>query len=226
MEPIVIVLQTFERTANALATIEAAVKHLRYPELQWWIADDSRNDVHGKTVYDRLRALGATIAGGHHLPGATYGENANEGWRNARKISNLAFFLEDDWELRQELDLYRYACLLMECEEVGMVRLGNLNLDIRARTWGYGGAVYWKLDREPHLEGTPVFTGHPSLRHVRYWEAYGEYPEGWGPGDTELKYAYTYRKGYPDDPGIVWPADYPFMGFFGHIGSVKTETLV
>lgn len=225
-EPIVIVLQTFERTENALDTVRAAVKNLRYPDLRWWIADDSRNTEHGQAVYQELLDLGATIAGGHYLPGATYGENANTGWEAARDISRLTLFLEDDWELRQPLDLYPYAKLLMECEEVGMVRLGVLNLDIRGRTWAYDGLVYWKLDQKPHLEGTPVFTGHPSLRHYRYWATYGNYPTDLNPGNTELAYAYKFTQGHPDDPGIVWPADYPASGYFGHIGTVKTETMV
>lgn len=223
-EPIIIVLQTFERTQNALDTIAAARRNLRYPDLRWYIADDSRNTTHGAAV--RAALEGEHVIGGHHIPGATYGENANAAWDTVERESALSFWLEDDWELRAPLDLYRYACLLMETEEIGMVRLGTLNLDIRARTWAHGGHVYWKLDKEPHLEGTPVFTGHPSLRHRRYREAYGRYPEGLTPGETELAYAWQFRMGRQNAPGIVWPADYPAQGLFGHIGSVKTETML
>ena len=69
-----------------------------------------------------------------------------------------------------------------------------------------------------------AFTGHPSLRHARYRAAYGDYPVGLGPGDTELAYAYQYRVG--DGPRIVWPQGYPTGGLFGHIGEVKTETML
>ena len=114
----------------------------------------------------------------------------------------------------------------METTEIGMVRLGTLNLDIRGRTWAHGGLVYWKLDREPHIPGTPVFTGHPSLRHRRYRDAYGEYPVGLTPGDTELAYAWQFRIGSPDAPGIVWPADMGSGTAWGHIGTVKTEDML
>lgn len=224
-EPIVIILQTFERTDVALRTIDAALKHLRYGgDLLWYVADDSRNAEHGEAIRDALHST--NLIGAHHLPGVTYGENSNAAIRAAEQVSDLLLFLEDDWELRETLDLYPYAALLMESPEIGMVRLGNLNLDIRGRTWAHNGLLYWKLDREPHIEGTPVFTGHPSLRHRRYREAYGEYPVGLTPGDTELAYAYQFRLGSPDAPGIVWPADYPPMGYFGHIGEVKTETML
>lgn len=222
-EPIIVILQTFERTDVALRTIAAARANLRYPDLRWYIADDSRNTEHGEVVRAALQGL--HVIGGHHLPGATYGENTNKAIRAAEQESDLLLFLEDDWELRQPLDIWPYAALLMESAEIGMVRLGCLNLDIRGRTWAHGGLVYWKLDHEPHLEGTPVFTGHPSLRHRRYRECYGWYPTGLTPGDTELAYAWQFRVGPQDGPGIVWPADYPTMGYFGHIGSIKTEDM-
>lgn len=222
-EPVVIILQTYRRTDVAIRTVAAARRYLRYPDLRWYVADDGSPEEHWRAVNDALE--GAVVVGGHSLRQG-YGKNANDAWRATDMHAALTLWLEDDWELRQPLDLYAYAALLMETEEVGMVRLGVLNLDMRGRTWGHGGRLYWKLDKEPHIEGTPVFTGHPSLRHRRYREAYGDYPEGLGPGDTELAYAWQFRMGRQDAPAIVWPADYPSGGVFGHIGAVKTETLL
>lgn len=224
-EPIVIVLQTFKRTDVALRTIAAAHKHLHYPDLRWYVADDGSPSEHVEQVVNALHQLDAHIVGGHNER-LLYGGNCNKAWHAADAFSTLTFWLEDDWELRQPLDLYPYAALLMETEEIGMVRLGVLNLDIRGRTWAHGGRVYWKLDKEPHIEGTPVFAGHPSLRHRRYREAYGDYPVILNPGETELAYAWQFRMGPQDAPAIVWPADYPASGFFGHIGQVKTETML
>lgn len=219
-EPITVILQTWERTEYAMRTVVAAKGLLRYPDLRWYIADDGSREEH--VAY--LREL---LPDAHwHSARRGYGANSNVAWQTADNIGALTFWLEDDWELTQPLDLYPYAALLMERSEVGMVRLGNLNLDVRGRTWGHDGRIYWKLDREPHHEGTPVFTGHPSLRHRRYRDVYGPYPEGLGPGDTELAYAYQFRAGHPAGPGIVWPADYPPNGMFGHIGAVKTEDML
>jgi hypothetical protein len=224
-EPIVIILQTYKRTDVALRTIAAAQQYLRYSgDLYWFVADDGSGAEHANAV---MNALGDdTRFCGAHSERRGYGGNANAAWDAADKISPLTFWLEDDWELRAPLDLYPYAALLMETHEIGMVRLGVLNLDIRGRTWAHGGQVYWKLDKAPHIDGTPVFTGHPSLRHRRYRQAYGDYPVGLGPGDTELAYAWQFRMGAQDGPGIVWPADYPPNGLFGHIGAIKTETML
>jgi hypothetical protein len=214
VEPITVILQTFKRTDVALRNGGRPVPI--------YVADDGSPEQHVSAV---LEACGGDLLG-YHTARRGYGGNANAAWEAADDIGALTFWLEDDWELRQPLDLYAYACLLMETEEIGMVRLGALNLDIRARSWAHGGLVYWKLDKEPHIDGTPVFTGHPSLRHRRYRQAYGDYPTGLLPGETELAYAYQFRQGPQAAPGIVWPADYPANGYFGHIGQIKTETML
>ena len=148
-----------------------------------------------------MDALDGVVIVGGHSERLGYGATANKAIQAAEQVSDVLLFLEDDWELRAPLDLWPYAALLMESAEIGMVRLGVLNLDIRGRTWAHGGLVYWKLDREPHIDGTPVFTGHPSLRHCRYHTAYGDYPIGLTPGDTELAYAWQFPDGQPGRAG-------------------------
>src|SRR5690348_9217039 len=111
-EPVVIVLQTFKRTDVALRTIRAAVAHLRYGgSLSWYIADDGSPPDHLRACLDAL--MGANICG-WHSERRGYGANANVAWEEASKIGALTFWLEDDWELTQPLDLYPYAALLME----------------------------------------------------------------------------------------------------------------
>jgi hypothetical protein len=218
-EPITIILQTFKRTDVALRTIVAARQYLHYPDLYWYVADDGSPKEHVEAV---LEAAG--YLAGYHSERRGYGANANAAWDAADKIGALVLFLEDDWELTAPLDLYPYAVLLMEREDIGMARLGYLNPGIRGECVAHNGALYWKLDREPAEHWQLAFTGHPSLRHRRYRQAYGDYPTGLGPGDTELAYAYQYRVG--SGPAIVWPAAYPPNGLFSHIGTVKTETML
>jgi hypothetical protein len=217
-EPITVILQTFKRTDVALRTIRAARDFLRYEDLRWYVADDGSPAEHVQAVMREL------IGAGLHTERRGYGGNANAAWDAADTVGTLSFWLEDDWELTAPLDLYGYAALLMEREDIGMVRLGYLNPGIRGECVGHGASLYWKLDHEPVEHWQLAFTGHPSLRHRRYRQAYGNYPTGLAPGDTELAYAYQYRIG--QGPAIVWPTDYPSGGLFAHIGTVKTETML
>jgi hypothetical protein len=223
-EPIVIIFQTYQRTGYALLTIEAAVKHLRYDgPLLWYVADDGSNEWHPRDVVATLERLGQTIVGFHAVRRG-YGGNANVAWEAARQISPLSLWLEDDWQLSEDLDLWPYAALLMSDPNVGMVRLGYLNPGLRGEIISRQDRLWLDFEREPTDGNQYVFTGHPSLRHTRYWEAYGEYPTGLIPGDTELAYAYQYRIGA--GPKVVWPLDYPPGSLFSHIGSIKTETML
>lgn len=222
-EPITIIFQTFKRTAYALETIAAARELLRYPDLRWYVADDGSPQEHWYAVNRALHDCGAMVIDGHSRRQG-YGKNANDAWLAADVYADLTFWLEDDFALAQPLDLYVYAALLLERPDIGMVRLGYINPDYLGPTIEHDGWRYHTLDRTPPDTSRYAFTGHPSLRHRRYREAYGLYPEGLTPGDTELGYAYQYRVG--DGPLIVWPADYPTDGYFRHIGEIKTETML
>lgn len=218
--PITICFLTYARTDYALATIRGVRTYLRYPDLRWYVADDGSREEHVEAV---MQALDGELIVGMHSVRRGYGASANRAWTRANEISPLSFWLEDDWELREPLDLWPYAALLMEDDSVGMVRLGVLNPEIRGSTFDHGGATYWRLDRIPARDGIPVFCGHPSLRHNRYQVSYGKYPEHLAPGDTELAYSYQYRIGIGSS--IVWPSEVPGRGVFGHIGTIKTEHL-
>lgn len=126
--------------------------------------------------------------------------------------------------LTQPLDLTPHAYALMDSERMGMVRLGYIDGSKIESVQEFAGRRYHTIPRDWPDTSFYAFTGHPSLRHRRYREAYGDYPVGLGPGDTELAYAYQYRVG--SGPLIVWPEGYPEQGYFAHIGQIKTETML
>jgi hypothetical protein len=219
MEPITIILQTYKRTSYALATIAAARELLHYGgELRWYVADDGSSIEHIFKVWDMLSDLG--VAG--HTQRRGYGGNANAAWDAAQ--SELTFWLEDDFVLREPLDLTPHAYALMDSANLGMVRLGYINGARLEPPLDFNGRRYHTLPRYWPDTSFYAFTGHPSLRHSRYRRAYGGYPEGLAPGETELAYAHQYQIAM-DGPLIVWPEGYPAHGYFAHIGSVKTEDL-
>lgn len=214
--PIVIIFQTYARTDYALATIAAAKANLRYSDLRWYVADDGSAPEHVDAV---LTAIGDPI--GFHSERTSYGRNTNRAIAAAMEISSLYFCLEDDWILQEPFDLWRYADLLLSVEDIGMVRLGYLNAGLTGTLEGLRDQLYWRLDDTGGRDRSfYAFTGHPSLRHRRYHETHGLYPEGWQPGETENLYASQYARGRGAD--IVWPAALGIAGPFGHIGAVKS----
>lgn len=219
MEPIIVILQTFKRTEYALATIAAARELLHYEGyLVWYIADDGSPIEHVRAVEDAAEPAGI------HSARRGYGANANAAWHGVDHWSSLTFWLEDDFVLRETLDLTPHAYALMESEDLGMIRLGYIDGAKLEPAQSFAGRRYHTLPREWPDASFYAFTGHPSLRHARYRAAYGEYPVGLGPGDTELAYAYQYRIG--SGPLIVWPEGYPTEGTWAHVGAIKTETML
>jgi len=225
MEPITIILQTYRRTEYALATIEAARELLHYEgPIGWYLADDGSGSDHFRAVYDAIKQEGTWFIGNHWMRRG-YGGNANAAWDAANHVGALTFWLEDDFMLREPLDLTPHAYALMDCPELGMIRLGYIHHERLEPARFFAGRRYHTLPRYWPDTSFYTFTGHPSLRHKRYRTAYGDYPEGLAPGETELAYAFQYQ-GATDGPLIVWPEDYPTAGLFAHIGSIKTEDML
>lgn len=210
-DDVTIVFLTYERTPYALRTIESTRRNLKGANFHWFVGDDGSSGDHLKAVESALSGEQIIeISSFRH----SYGASANRGWRAANEIGPLTFWLEDDWELEREFDLSRYIKLLKSNLDIGMVRLGYLNINMYGKSFGHEGSMYWLLNR---AADSYVFTGHPSLRHRRFFDAYGNYPEGLKPGETELSMALQFRTSA--GPAIVWPAALGEYGVFGHIGT-------
>jgi len=220
--PIVVVCLTYQRTAYAVKTIRAFRQLARYDDLRWYVADDGSAHEHYVSVHQALE--GCQISGSHHER-IGYGAGANRGIAAARAQRALMFFLEDDWQLLEPLDLNPFAELLQTNPSIGMVRMGYLVAGATGRLFAQQGQLYWRLQRQcqPTTEEDLVFTGHPSLRHARLHDDYGLYAEGLLPGDTELEFAQRVRAAQTGCD-IVWPAMFPAQGVFGHIGITRSYT--
>lgn len=212
--PVVIILQTYERTDYAKRTIKAAKENLIYPDLRWYIADDGSPKKHFNAVKRALR--GQDIIGSHNED-LGYGATANKALRAADDISPITLWLEDDWELKRPLDLADYVALLEEDQGAGMIRLAHIPIDLEGITGGWRGQILLRL----YATRQYFFSGNPSLRHRRFFEAYNLYPEGLKPGETELKYDEQIQA-TGGGPNIYIPIDAGSWGYFGHIGEVKS----
>jgi hypothetical protein len=217
--PIVVIFLTYARTDYALRTLRAATDLLAYPNLLWYVADDGSSREHIEAVRATLAAATGKVVG-EHSERLGYGASANRAWHVAHDHADITLWLEDDWVLSRIFNPSYYAQTLLRHDFIGMIRLAHLPVSLRCETMGFysggHGAVYLKMDRS-----TPyAFSGNPALRHRRAREAWGAYPEGLAPGDTEVAYDGQIRE--RGGPCILWPVDIGENGLFGHIGEIKS----
>jgi hypothetical protein len=211
MIPLAIILLTYERTDCAVRTVSAIKANLRYPEIAWIVADDGSRGEHLVAVRKAIGTV-CTISSSRR----SYGGMANWAWEVSKSISPVTLWVEDDWVLDREFDPSHYINLLISNDNIGMVRLGRLPIGLDMYSIGDGKQIYL------HVLPTRqyMFSGNPSLRHIRFYEAFGAYPEGLQPDKTETDYDNQIRiKGA--HPKILYPVDLGTWGLFGHIGTVR-----
>lgn len=207
-----IILLTYQRTEYALRTVRSTKQNLIYNgDIKWIVVDDGSHESHVNAV---LAEIGAGNVYCVNTGKQSYGMLANWAWHMAQ--SDVTLWLEDDWELRNPLNITPYVDLLNRHEDIGMVRLGLLPIDLKLYSIGRDGIMYLDVSKESNY----AFSGNPHLKHKRFGE-YGFYPERLNPGQTEITYDYQIRHG-DGFSKIVWPVDLGSMGAWSHIGEIQS----
>ncbi len=214
---IVAMLVTYKRTEVAVRTVRGVMEHLQYPRLEWHVADDGSDPAHLQAIAE---AIGDTPVSWSNAARGGVGRSMNLGMAECLRRADYILWLEDDWELQAPFDLRPCVQALATEPSIGMVRLGYISPGIRGCLVGIAGRLYWMLDKGP----TYTFTGHASLRHRRFCEAYGPYREGLAPGATELYMCGTFNN--RQGPAVVVPAWTGEWGPFGHIGAESLKDVV
>ncbi|GJQ38255.1 MAG: hypothetical protein JETCAE02_06670 [Anaerolineaceae bacterium] len=227
LPPLSIVLATYKRTAMALETVRSTCEYLDYPkELRsWYVADDGSASKHFEAILNLLEQLGERVLGSHHERMRPAGHedsfHAGLGWNKALGIahqnSDFVLFLEDDWQLAEDLPLGMYTRLLEERGDVGMVSFRILSIENEVRVKGWDGRLFLEYLRSTQYS----YSGNPNLRHARFTKHYGWFHEERSPGEIELDLDSRYRM-MMDGPKIWRPLDISPWGAWHHIGSEKT----
>lgn len=218
-----VVLLTYLRTEMALRTVRGVCEYLDYPKelLSFYVADDGSPSGHVQVILDEIKQGGINLVGYHnekYAPGTTFcGQGWNTGLQKGHQTAPILLWLEDDWELKRPFDIRPYVRLLVEREDVGVVRFGQLTVGNDLKVEGHNGIHYLEYLRSSSY----AYSGNPHLRHVRFSEYYGLFATDRNPGDVELHYDEKFRT-MPDGPRIWRPAGFPEWGMFGHIGKDKT----
>jgi hypothetical protein len=217
-----IVLVTYARTDLAVRTIRGISEYLVWPKDKraWFVNDDGSAPEHVNAIRQALLEGGENLQfiNTHRFGGGTY--NCGHGWNlalgNAHQYADYVLLVEDDWELRNPLDITRYVKMLGEREDVGLVRLGTLAVGNWVQIVGHEGVHYLAYSKDQPY----AYSGNPSIRHTRFTGTYGFFAEDRNPGDIEIDYDWRVR--HNEGPGIWRPAEINPWGAFHHIGTDKS----
>lgn len=212
-----------ERTAVAIEAIKALKENLLGVEPVFVICDDSSpNPGHIPALKEVLENNEAVFFDAER---GGVGRSKNLGIQYCYDNNYSIFLLmEDDWVLSHPLNIQAYGQVLLESEDVGMIRLGYLGgLDMRAKFAAYLGHTFWDL-----YEGMYVYSGQVSLRHLRFYDKIGLHTVNIAPGSEELDMCYRYAQLNEEDKlKILFPADYGVTfqhGPFRTIGDYSTNS--
>jgi hypothetical protein len=219
---VVILLLTYapedkpERMEYALRAIQSTKDNLRYPNLGWYIADAGSSEKHFKEITNEFDRVSIWNYGGWHHESLSAGKSWNVGITQVfEQHADIYLRLEDDWVLKNPLDITKFVTMLTLRDDIGMVRLGYQHVPADMEAIGINGIHYLRYKKT-----TPFcYGGHPALIHRRFHDAYGYNDEKKNPGEIEIDMDYRVRN--TKGPDIVRPQDIGGWGAFAHIGTKK-----
>ncbi len=148
------------------------------------------------------------------------GASLNAGLKVCFEYSPIVLYAVDDWELTQDFGITPWVKLLLDNEDVGMVRLGPPHpyltgkIECFTEDWqGWG----LRLDKQGY-----AFAQRPFLLHKRFIDAYGPFPENCSAMDCE--YLYNDRVCNNRGPDIVLALPHPWNHIYGvDLSNVRPE---
>lgn len=137
------------------------------------------------------------------------GASLNAGFKKAFEVSPLVLYAVDDWRLLEPFDITPWCVVLLNKEDVGIVRLGPphpfLRGEIETLTTEWQG---WGL----RLDRYGLVVGHrPEIFHKRMIDAYGWFDEGVNAQECER--LYTVRYANQPGPDIVLALPHPWFHY-------------
>lgn len=235
LPPVTIGLITYKRPYELIRTLDGLRAHLTYRgELRWLVSDDNTPSSPDRAKRNKiLKSYGVDLI----ITERNSGWGANANFLMQHIDTDYTFFIEDDYVLTRPLDLSLGVALLEEKKHLGMLRyrgtagdvpvFHQFEADISAYVpdWREGvSPVSGKLTYLQFDGGSPtlyIYSHGAHLKHRRFHDYYGLYPEGLKLGVTEETYAHTVKgkmQADPDHaPGIAILPEWIPM-YFDHIG--------
>jgi len=180
-------------------TVDSLHEHLLYPNWSWHIGDDGSGEEYQQKVFKILGEDEHTFT--DTRAGGDIGLNLNLSGRAAYAQSPVVVFWQDDRWLVRDLDLKPCVTLLMEHEDICLIRLKPGQPGMIGYETIRDGHKWWVIDKLSPC--AHVCCIGPNIRHRRFREAYGEYPFGVQVDVVENHMNMRFR--YNPGPGVACP---------------------
>lgn len=218
--PVSIVVTTYapagdqgkKRIATLERTLDSWNKHLRYEGLiHLIIEDDGSPDEYWPTIRDLGHEVWARGSSwfDHIKAGHGVGASLNRGFGVALGVTSVILYAVDDWMLLQEFDISSWVQLLVERDDVGVVRLGPPHpgniVEIKPYTSEWQG---WAGRICPESAGI-IVSERPALWHRRMINQIGGFKEDCSALECEAEYDERYR-GYQSPLEVVLALPHPW----------------
>ena len=167
---------TYNRVETLRITLQRLHTHLYYVgERAVFVADDGSDDGTQAMLAELFPSV--TLVQSHR---AGMGANTNAGLRASLAVADYELQFQDDMQLLATLDLHPHIERLRDDPTCGFIRL-----------WGVGGhrykgnleGNYWRV----HWDSDELYipSDRPHVKHRRFHDFYGMYPEGLSTAVTE-----------------------------------------
>lgn len=213
---VTVIITTHNRTKTAKLALESLVARVKYPELEWIIADDRSDRGHVRELVEHMVSLGVKNVRTTETTKEHWGLGAslNNALHSAFRFCKVVLTTEDDWYLQHDLDLEPLVKILEENQNVAAIRLGAMfkaedhlpNSTIPGFNKVTNGSRF-SVDKTRMLLNMQV-----ALRHKRLYDTLGYYAENKKPDAVESNMnerfcSYT-KEGLSDNLVVLWPSDF------------------
>ena len=228
MDKVTVLIVTFARLKMIRKTIYGFLKNSNYPQddLIFHLADNATDRRTSSENYIPSIIKDFSYLNWTHTienkPG--WGNNVNTALKKIR--TDFIFLIEDDREAHNTINLVDGVRLLNEKQDVGLVRYdgiaGHLDTVLKLKEVKTNSCRFSYCEIDQRQSKRPItYSNQPHLRHKRFTEYYGYYPENVTLGRCERLFA-AHVKHNPDGPKIAILED-GIQNKFNHLGAGKNS---
>lgn len=218
-----VLIPTYNRLMIVADTVALLAQMIEYPgQVTYWLGVDNDEETPRHVAAFIMKHCGVNV---NALDGPRrtnpkargyLGANLNMLLKASRR-DNLLLQMDDDHHIQRRLDLRPHVEVLMNDQYAGWIRLMGVGFH---RYCGCLDGRYWRVDWDSPEVYIP--SNRPHLKHRRFHDFFGGYPEGLKLGETEESFCHMCHDKARDHkavaPQVLVPLDVLTESSWDHVG--------